>query len=158
MSYIKATTVNERRLLRNYARWLGRLTFAIDSVVPSRELADLYGQHVNLLLTSPYMMDQILLAPENHEQFLKLSKSLLYAQTKNCAHKTKYNAAKDFFDNFDASVNECQSISEKYRKERDERERLGQPLVIEQIYHLRCPYTQRVTRIVEPNSSKSVTD
>lgn len=122
---------------------MAHLQFANNTVIPSHVLSDLYGHRVNLLVTNPYIMDQILLKPENFSQFVDLSKSLVESQTDKKAHKVGYKAAKDFFDNFEASVSECELISVRLRAERDQKEKLGKRLV-EDEYLARCPYTRAV--------------
>ena len=130
-------------MFKNYANWMAHLQFANNTVIPSHVLSDLYGHHVNLLVTNPYIMDQILLKPQNFIQFVELSKSLVESQTEKKAYKVGHKGAKDFFDNFDAYVEECHLISVQRSEERDQKETLGKRLV-EDEYFARCPHTRRV--------------
>lgn len=134
------STPDERRKYLDYASWMGRLDCA-DSVLTPEKLAENYGAKINLLVSNPFVFDQLLLQPKNYAQFTNLSKKVVEAQTNTDSHHAGYTRAKNFFDHYDKAVSECESVRKELRESRKNRELNGGSVVENKPYFVHCPYS-----------------
>ncbi len=115
--------------------------------MPSKELTSLTALQVNTLASNAFVMDQLLLQPENNAHFIEVAKSVVEEQaaTPNRSHTVRYKNAQELFKDFEKSVEECRPIAAKLTKEGEERARTG--IGYEGILHIHCPCVQRYVEV-----------
>jgi len=139
-SFVPKTSQDRRQILE-YTWWLGTLTSLTPKDMSTKELSSLTAVQVNTLASNAYVMDQLLLLPENNGEFIEVAKRIVEHQASNQSSVTRFEEAKQFFDNFEKSVKECQPTIAKLKKERAQRAHTGSAM--KESYAIHCPYVQR---------------
>jgi hypothetical protein len=131
-----------RDRLRNYEDELANIDLIGEEILSPKVLAEKYSMEINLVSTTPYIMDQLLLKPETHSSFLNLIQKSIDAQRNTETKTLRYVDSAEFIKDLQKNITECKPIRDDLEKKfRDAVDQGNRPNREE--YEVHCPYTKR---------------
>lgn len=114
-------------------RWLGYSHYRVHLLVPIAKINDKWGTVFNVLLTNPFVQDQLLVNQSCH-RLVDLSRMIIAQQVKEKSDRMRFQDAKKFIDNFKTSMKKCTKPTG------------GRSFMPKEDYKLHCDYAKATMR------------
>lgn len=132
-------TIDEAQHFLYYSDWLGSLSCISDDLIdnnlmPASSLDAIFSEKINTLASNVFIMDNLLLNPNDHQSFIKQMDRFLKIQDKLGTDKLYYEETKKFMNDFSDAFVECNSLDKK----------INNSTKNDNVYNIKCPYVKRI--------------
>lgn len=142
----------EREQLHEYVEVLANLDDLKD--LSDASLMERFSRHINIVMTYPYIMDQLLSNPNAYTRFLNVAKRSVAQQKVDELPLYNFKDASDFVAGLEKNIEGCKASAQSAQNTREDAERKGMSPVNEE-YRIICPFIEELMAKKKQNQAEN---